>query len=239
MHLDGGWEPPKYLQLFGDGTYANRVNLEASPYVITYQSENSVSPTGSYVSDDYFGFLEDQYGEGIGDKLAIGVGRIACETETEANAMVDKIVAYMRHPSAEVMEGGCVGEVGADDGRWRNRICFVSDDMDGNGGPTEIEHMVNSDEHATKLAQEHPEKDSPANEPRSSTRFDAAAFVTDAVNSPGTHKEHSVRGREHWRSAPQRGGTLAGGSDVDRPWSGSVPTPRLTSSHSSWAFRNK
>ena len=31
--------------------------------------------------------------------------------------------------------------------------------MDGNGGPTEIEHMVNSDEHATKLAQEHPEYD--------------------------------------------------------------------------------
>ena len=157
--LDGGWTPPRYLQLFGDGTYANRVNLEASPYVITYQSENSVSPTGSYVSDDYFGFLEDQYGEGIGDKLAIGVGRIACETETEANAMVDKIVAYMRHPSAEVMEGGCMGTADADDGRWRNRICFVSDDMDGNGGPTEIEHMVNSDEHATKLAEEHPEYD--------------------------------------------------------------------------------
>ena len=31
--------------------------------------------------------------------------------------------------------------------------------MDGNGGPTEIEHMVNSDEHATKLAEEHPEYD--------------------------------------------------------------------------------
>ena len=110
------------------------------------------------MSDDYFGFLEDQYGEGIGDKLAIGVGRIACETETEANAMVDKIVAYMRHPSAEVMEGGCMGSrtpMTAD-----GATAFVlSDDMDGNGGPTEIEHMVNSDEHATKLAQEHPEYD--------------------------------------------------------------------------------
>ncbi len=157
--IDGGWEPPRYLQLFGDGTYENRDNLEASPYVITYQSENSVSPTGSYVSDDYFGFLENQYGEGIGDKLAIGVGRIACESETEANAMVDKVAAYMRHPSSEAAEGGCLGVVGADDGRWRNRICFVSDDMDGNGGPTEIEHMVNSDEHATKLAEEHPEYD--------------------------------------------------------------------------------
>lgn len=157
--IEGGWEPPKYLQLFGDGTFANRVSLESTPYVITYQSENSVSPTGSYVSDDYFGFLEDQYGEGIGDKLAIGVGRIVCETETEASAMVDKIEAYMRHPSPTVPEGGCLDESSADDGTWRNRICFVSDDMDGNGGPTEIEHMVNSDEHANKLAQNHPEYD--------------------------------------------------------------------------------
>ena len=157
--LDGGGDSPGYLLLFGDGTYANRFNLEASPYVITYQSENSVSPTGSYVSDDYFGFIEDQYGEGIGDKMAIGVGRIVCETETEANAMVDKIEAYVAHPNPSVPEGGCLDDASADDGRWRNRICFVSDDMDGNGGPTEIEHMVNSDEHATKLAQEHPEYD--------------------------------------------------------------------------------
>jgi hypothetical protein len=31
--------------------------------------------------------------------------------------------------------------------------------MDGNGGPTEIEHMQNSDEHAEKLAENHPEYD--------------------------------------------------------------------------------
>ena len=155
--LIGGWQVPKYLQLFGDGTFANRQNLEASPYVITYQSENSVSPTGSYVSDDYFGFLEDQYGEGIGDKLAIGVGRIPCSSATEAQAMVDKIKAYRKHPSAQVAASGCLDESGGDSGTWRNRICLVSDDMDGNGGPTEIEHMVHSDEHATTLAENHPE----------------------------------------------------------------------------------
>lgn len=157
--LIGGWQVPKYLQLFGDGTFANRQNLEASPYVITYQSENSLSPTGSYVSDDYFGFLEDQYGEGIGDKLAIGVGRIPCSTLTEAQAMVDKVKAYKKHPSAQVAPSGCLDESGEDAGTWRNRICFVSDDMDGNGGPTEIEHMVHSDEHATTLAENHPEYD--------------------------------------------------------------------------------
>ena len=54
--LAGGWDAPRYLQLMGDGTFANRSNLMASPFLITYQSENSISPTSSYVSDDYFGF---------------------------------------------------------------------------------------------------------------------------------------------------------------------------------------
>ena len=157
--LAGGWDGPRYLQLMGDGTFANRSNLMASPFLITYQSENSISPTSSYVSDDYFGFLEDEYGEGIGDKMAIGVGRIACSSLDQANAMVDKVEAYMRHPKADVTESGCLDGAEGDDGRWRNRICFVSDDMDGNGGPTEIEHMQNSDEHAEKLAENHPAYD--------------------------------------------------------------------------------
>ncbi len=157
--LQGGWDPPRYLQLFGDGTFANRSDLMATPFIVTYQSENSISPTSSYVSDDYFGFLEDQYGEGIGDKMAIGVGRIACSSVDEANAMVDKIEAYLEHPSAQVSAPGCADGAEGDDGRWRNRICFVSDDMDGNGGPTEIEHMQNSDEHAETLAENHFEYD--------------------------------------------------------------------------------
>lgn len=157
--LEGGWNPPRYLQLFGDGTFANRFDLMSSPYVITYQSENSISPTDSYVSDDYFGFLEDQYGEGLGDKLSIGVGRLPCSTLDEAHALVDKIEAYRRRPSSEVIPSGCLNVASSDDGRWRNRICFVSDDMDGNGGPTESEHMANSDEHATKISIDHPEYD--------------------------------------------------------------------------------
>ena len=157
--MQGGWAPPRYLQLFGDGTFANRSDLMATPFVVTYQSENSISPTSSYVSDDYFGFLEDQYGEGIGDKMAIGVGRIACSSVDEANAMVDKVEAYLQQPNDEVSDSGCADGTEGDDGRWRNRICFVSDDMDGNGGPTEIEHMQNSDEHADKLADNHSEYD--------------------------------------------------------------------------------
>ena len=155
--IQDGSEPPKYLQIMGDGTFANRFNLMQSPNVITYQSENSVSPTGSYVSDDFFGFLEDQYGEGIGDKMAIGVGRIPCSSAAEADAMVDKVEAYMER-SVPVLPGiDCEDSAAGASGAWRNVICFVADDMDGNGGPTEDEHMVNSDEHANRLADEHPE----------------------------------------------------------------------------------
>ena len=157
--LQNGVAPPKYLQIMGDGTFANRVNLMQSPFVITYQSENSLSPTGSYVSDDFFGFLEDEYGEGIGDKMAIGVGRIPCSSAAEADAMVSKVEAYMKR-SQPVLPGlDCEDVNASSSGSWRNIICFVADDMDGNGGPTEDEHMVNSDEHANTLAQNHPEYD--------------------------------------------------------------------------------
>ena len=89
--------------------------------------------------------------------MAIGVGRIACETETEANAMVDKIVAYMRHPGAEVME----------EAAWEQRTPMtvgggtafaVSDNMDGNGGQPKL--STRSIRMSTpKLAEEHPEYD--------------------------------------------------------------------------------
>ncbi len=148
-------DQPRYLLLFGDGTFANRGNFQGGPYVITYQSANSASPTDSYVSDDYFGFLEPAYGEGIGDRMSIGVGRIPCNTVTEASGFVDKLARYMQLEGF----GGAPEDtlwwqdygVGSGWGTWRNTVCFVSDDMDGSGGPTEVVHMLNSDEHAQTL----------------------------------------------------------------------------------------
>ena len=148
--LDGS-SPPRYLQLMGDGTFANRAQLLQSPNIITYQSENSVSPTSSYVSDDYFGFLELEYGEGIGDKMAIGVGRLPCSTALEADELVDKVEAYMLGFDAFSVSDECLDSFASNSGAWRNTICLIADDMDGNGGPTETVHMVNSDEHATTI----------------------------------------------------------------------------------------
>jgi hypothetical protein len=148
-------DEPKYLLLFGDGTFANKGALWNSPYIITYQSANSASPTDSYVSDDYFAFLEEEYGEGIGDRMSLGVGRIPCNTIGEAADFVDKIARYMQagEAGAEDAEAAWWQEAGVGSawGSWRSTLCFVSDDMDGSGGPTELVHMLNSDEHAETI----------------------------------------------------------------------------------------
>lgn len=146
---------PSYLQLMGDGTFVNRNLPQNTPYIVTYQSENSISPTGSYVSDDYFGFLEAQYGEGIGDKLAIGVGRVPCSSKSEARQYVDKIRAYVNGEGLANAANCGLNDTLRQFGEWRNRIVFVADDMDGNGGPTEKVHMENSDEHAETIRAAH------------------------------------------------------------------------------------
>ena len=57
-------DAPKYLLLFGDGSFDNRKltsawkSVDMSNMLLTYQTENSLS-SQSYVIDDYFGFLDD------------------------------------------------------------------------------------------------------------------------------------------------------------------------------------
>ena len=53
---------PRYLLLFGDGNFDNRKIISTDIDInklLTYQSLNSVHGTESYVSDDYFAFLDD------------------------------------------------------------------------------------------------------------------------------------------------------------------------------------
>ena len=60
---------PRYLLLFGDGSYENKRDYSGNTnYIPTYESENSLSLTESYVSDDYFGHLDSL--EGVWDPNA-------------------------------------------------------------------------------------------------------------------------------------------------------------------------
>lgn len=147
---------PQYLCLFGDGNYtANKgVNNINTTNVIAFYSSESLSPTTSVVSDDYFGLLGDDEGEFISsmDMLDIGVGRIPAEGLAEANAYVDKLAAYMSDNTSSDGDSYCLGdEQGNPYGSWRNDVVFVSDDQDGSSGPGESVHMGSSDSLADSI----------------------------------------------------------------------------------------
>lgn len=110
-------DKPRYLLLFGDGSFDNVSDHKNNTnYIITYQSQNSLSPTKSYVTDDFFGILDD--GEQVLSGLIdIGIGRLPVSTSEEAQAILDKINHYT---SPETR------------GDWRNIICFIGDDEDNN-----------------------------------------------------------------------------------------------------------
>lgn len=120
---------PKYLLLFGDGSYdykthLNRLNVTNTNLVPTYQSLNSFNRGGgSYSSDDYFGMMKFDSQTGSINynfseiyPLQIGVGRIVANKLSEANAVVDKIKHY-------ISNSDCKRE-------WRNEILLFADDMD-------------------------------------------------------------------------------------------------------------
>jgi len=151
-------ELPRYLQLIGDGTFENRNLPRFGNLLLTFQSAQSHTPTQSYVTDDYFGFLSDQASERLTDSLSIGVGRIPASTLDEAMDAVAKVAAYSSNNpdpnGAACLQGGLPGEsAGNPFGPWRNRICFVADDFDGNSGPTEMSHTLYSIDHAQGVEQ--------------------------------------------------------------------------------------
>ncbi|MEP7168942.1 MAG: type IX secretion system sortase PorU [Bacteroidota bacterium] len=124
---------PRYLLLFGDGSYENKRDYTGNTnFIPTYESENSLSLTDSYVSDDWFGHLDSL--EGVWDPnsieyLDIGVGRFPAKSAIEASAMVDKVIRY-ESPGTVTNPTAC-NNSNSSLGDWRNVICLVGDDGDG------------------------------------------------------------------------------------------------------------
>lgn len=107
---------PKYLLLLGDGSFDNKSDRENNTnQILTYQSENSLIPTQSFVTDDFFGLLDNDEGEAKG-MVDIGIGRLPVNTAEEAQIITHKIVNYNN----------------SEWGNWRSKICFIGDDEDNN-----------------------------------------------------------------------------------------------------------
>ena len=138
-------DAPKYLLLFGDGSFDNRKltsawkSVDMSNMLLTYQTENSLS-SQSYVIDDYFGFLDNKKSL-QNKKLCLGIGRFPIRTVEQATQMVDKVISYMENKNT---------------GSWKNNLCFMADDGSNTDGFM-TEHMEFADQLAGYVESEHPE----------------------------------------------------------------------------------
>lgn len=153
MFYDRGLNP-KHLLLMGDGSYDNRgvtdawKNTNLTNFLLTFQSQASLG-YDSYVTDDYFAFLDDNEGgldgQGrdrlLGATMDIGVGRFPARTVSEARIMVDKTIAYLKNVR---------------NGVWKNRVSFVADDGNTADKYT-IDHMKHANILASSIENKHPE----------------------------------------------------------------------------------
>ncbi len=148
-------EMPKYLLLFGDGSYdpKNRIS-ENTNLIPTFQSLNSLQYAFSYVSDDFFGLLDDGEGYECNGSLDIGIGRFPVKTLDEASAIVDKMIRYSDNNQDEYTQSnGCsafINEIPAL-GDWRNIITFIADDEDNNLHLAQTETLTNIVETNNKI----------------------------------------------------------------------------------------
>lgn len=123
---------PRYLLLFGSCVWDNRMltsatkNLDADDYLLSFESdEAAVSEVYSYVSDDYFGLLDDGEGSSLRyDKIDLGIGRLPATTADVAEIMVDKTLAYIENQTT---------------GNWKNQVYMLADDGNDNS------HMEDAD----------------------------------------------------------------------------------------------
>lgn len=120
---------PQYLLLFGDGSYDNRTRntVTNTNFIPTYESDNSTDQTKSYVSDDFYGLLDDNESDGLAQLMDVGIGRLPAKTRAEAQAMLNKIINYEN--GAATSPEVSTSNTNAD---WKNVVCFVADDEDGN-----------------------------------------------------------------------------------------------------------
>jgi len=107
----------RYLCMFGDASfdYKNRIpnNTNIAP---SWYSINSFNLTNSFISDDFYGMMDDNEGAmNNSDKLDLAVGRILAETPQRAQDMVNKIKSYYNKEAY---------------GNWRNNFLLISDDID-------------------------------------------------------------------------------------------------------------
>ena len=108
----------KYLLLLGDCSFDYKNRNGVVDFVPTFESVKSLYMIETFVTDDYFGFMDATEGN-INNSLAdIGIGRFPVQTLAQASQMVDKIERYIAKDETTMQP-------------WRNTVTFFTDDEGG------------------------------------------------------------------------------------------------------------
>jgi len=107
----------RYLCLFGDASFDFKDRISDNNNLVpAFQSFESFNLATSYVTDDYFGMMDETEGDLVSsDKQDVATGRFAVTTLSEAQDVVNKTLKYYAESSF---------------GDWRNTVTFVADDPD-------------------------------------------------------------------------------------------------------------
>jgi hypothetical protein len=103
-----------------------------SIFIPTYQSDNSVHLVNSFLTDDYYGLLDE--GEGAlnaAGLMDIGIGRLPVRNAEQSKVVTDKILHYLENPAST-------------HGDWRNVIVVPADDENRNTHLNQAEKLINS-----------------------------------------------------------------------------------------------
>ncbi len=107
----------KYVCLFGDASYDYKDRITGNNNIVpSVQSYESFNLANSYVTDDYYGMMDDSDGDlDTNDRQDVATGRYPVTTVAEAKLAIDKTLNYYATTSF---------------GDWRNSITVVADDPD-------------------------------------------------------------------------------------------------------------
>ena len=141
--------PPRYLVLFGKGTFDNRNLLGSNvPTLATYETPQAFDDGGrSYCSDDILGFLADGATGSSSERLDASVGRLPARDTIEARLLVDKIEAYITR--RDLLDPQQRGD-------WRNYVALLADDADP-GSPYDSIFAHSSEVVARNILQQYPQ----------------------------------------------------------------------------------
>ena len=122
--------PLRYLLLFGGASFDFKNRNGVVTFVPTYEQPQASDIHSTYVTDDFFAFMDENEGALRGSIPDIGVGRFPVTTVEQAKQMVDKVEYYLAMNESTMSP-------------WRNVITFFCDDAESNQFLDHSEGFVN------------------------------------------------------------------------------------------------